>query len=517
MDPYERILSSESENWSYSEFLEALYPASEYADGVVIAFAGLEDSSKLRQLIDKAAILSDDHWYTWLVDQRHDFKFVTPLLRAIERQRPANVSLLLEHDANPDGVWYDRQTEHSRRYRRFCFDDPLALSDFETTPQSEDVGTVPSQIEPPYLNNAELDERRTTISPFWTNSLRMVVDHSRDSAQWHSVVKAGTATSEILDLLLDAGADITAWCEPTDDPLPKEEEELQPSQLCISTPVHAALASGNRGMLQKLFDSGISPNARALITGNQALTPAQYAIMLGDLESYNILIDNGADISITTPVFNVHALHFAAAQLRIDLMAAIIGLNQPVGATPVTNMGHTLMHIACLPLNRSQLQTSSHKVCQSIHDIRHMGPKFQIAMRRPMTYNEHGEEMLFETLRENASRPVIQQPPEDPKRDHAKQEAMCKFVVAAYKDGPRVSYQDKHGNNMLHYLASARYPNTSLIEWAKQQGDGVHAWESDRNFWGFTAQDLYEESKIYAKPFGRDIADLESLYHSESE
>jgi hypothetical protein len=70
---------------------------------------------------------------------------------------------------------------------------------------------------------------------------------------------------------------------------------------------------------------------------------------------------------------------------------------------------------------------------------------------------------------------------------------------------------------MLHYLASARCPNTSLIEWAKQQGDGVHAWESDRNFWGFTAQDLYEESKIYAKPFGRDIADLESLYHSESE
>jgi hypothetical protein len=134
-----------------------------------------------------------------------------------------------------------------------------------------------------------------------------------------------------------------------------------------------------------------------------------------------------------------------------------------------------------------------------------------------MTYNEHGEEMLFATLRENANRPVTQQPSEDPEKDHAKQEAVCKFIVATFKDGPRVSDQDKHGNNMLHYLASSRHMNTSLIEWAKQQDDGVRAWESDRNFWGFTAQDLYEESKIYAKQIGRNTADLESLYLSESE
>jgi hypothetical protein len=63
------------------------------------------------------------------------------------------------------------------------------------------------------------------------------------------------------------------------------------------------------------IDSGISPNARALITGNQALTPAQYAITLGDLDTYTLLVERGADSSMTTLVFNVHALHFAAAQL----------------------------------------------------------------------------------------------------------------------------------------------------------------------------------------------------------
>ena len=52
MTSYDRIISDESETWSYDEFLESLWPASEYADGVVVALSGLEDSSKLRKLIE---------------------------------------------------------------------------------------------------------------------------------------------------------------------------------------------------------------------------------------------------------------------------------------------------------------------------------------------------------------------------------------------------------------------------------------------------------------------------------
>lgn len=225
-----------------------------------------------------------------MIDQPHDVKFVLPLLRAIQRRLPENVSLLLEQDANLDGVLYRRLTAHARRYRRFCFIDSLSLSDWEVGVAEESVGTIRSQTEPPYLTDNELEERRTTIAEFWTGPSRVVIDHSEDISQWYSVIKAGAATPEILDLLLDAGADITAWCDPIDNFLPEEEEELQPSQLCISTPVHAAIASENCVMLPKLLESGISPNSRALIKGNQALTPAQYAIMLGDLEAYTVLL-----------------------------------------------------------------------------------------------------------------------------------------------------------------------------------------------------------------------------------
>jgi hypothetical protein len=72
---------------------------------------------------------------------------------------------------------------------------------------------------------------------------------------------------------------------------------------------------------------------------------------------------------------------------------------------------------------------------------------------------------------------------------------MRKFIVATYSDSVQVSAVDKHGNNMLHYFASAREPNEVLIAWARQREGGVGAWESERNCWGFTARDLYEEGE----------------------
>ena len=518
MGPYERIFGSDAESLSYDELIDVLLPLGEFCDGPVIATAGLEESSKLHELLDRAAILEEDDYYLRVIDQTHAYKFVSPLLRAIQRQRPSNVALLLEQDANPDGVPYARQVAHARRFRRFCFVDPSSLDDWEIDIDRSSVGTAASQLEPPYLTDGELARRRKTIAQFWMDPDRIVIDHSRDVAQWHSVVRAGSATPEILDQLLDAGADITAWSYPSSNSLPEEEEELQPSQLCISTPIHAAIAAENHVMMQKLLASGISPNARALIAGDQALTPAQYAIMLGDLEAYTPLLASGSDVSLVTPVMAVHTLHFAVAQLRIDLLRA---LNVP-GRAPITAMGHTLLHIACLPFNRGQIQSSAPKILQSIHDIRVMQPKFKWTSQFVTTYNENGEggsetspqhreACLSGGVGKRKYRSMPWRWTRDPEKDHAKQEAVCRFIVANYEDGTAVAATDKHGNNMLHYLASNRRPNTSLIDWAKQQEGGVRAWGSERNFWGFTAKDLYEEGED-ARRSGRDAGLKEDEY-----
>lgn len=201
----------------------------------------------------------------------------------------------------------------------------------------------------------------------------------------------------------------------------------------------------------------------------------------------------------------MHALHFAAAQLRIDRLEAV-GLRMP-GCAPVTSMGHTLLHVACLPFNQGQIQSSARKISQSSHDVRAMNPKFRPSSRMTTTYSEDGQEKVEMAAQyralccpggaANKKGPSIpSQQFRAPEKDRLKQEAACKLILATCGDDAQVSTPDKHGNNMLHYLASIRNPNTSLIDWAKQQEGGFRAWKSERNFWGFTAQDLYEEGRI---------------------
>jgi hypothetical protein len=135
-----------------------------------------------------------------------------------------------------------------------------------------------------------------------------------------------------------------------------------------------------------------------------------------------------------------------------------------------------------------------------------MSPKSRWSSRLATTYNDVGEEnvKLSPQYREicfsggvgERKDPVSPwQWARDPEKDHARQEAMCRLIVSTFGDSPKVSDSDKHGNNMLHYLASIRHPNKSLIDWAKQQDGGTCAWESDRNYWGFTARNLYEEGE----------------------
>jgi hypothetical protein len=191
-------------------------------------------------------------------------------------------------------------------------------------------------------------------------------------------------------------------------------------------------------------------------------------------------------------------------------------------------MDHTLLHIACLPFDRDHIQTSSPKALPSIQDIRSVSPVSKRALRWTSTYNGSGEETWFEPamayenekhqrrLANSKNYPFSPwQWSRKPQQGHAKQEAVCEFVITSYKHGPKVSDRNKHGNDMLHYLTAARCPNMSLIAWA-QQVDGVRAWKIGKNFCSFSARDLYEEGNR-SRSLGRDAKNLGFLYPHERE
>ena len=335
----ENITISDDKSSSSKDIYASLH-GSDTNEGPVIMAAGLQDHTRLSLLLEKALLLSQSFRsekvlnYTPAPDLGWGMELPSPLLCAIERRRLENVRLLLRYGADPNGVILVTRMHLARIHWRFTTrPDPHPASLSNPITMGE-VGTVASQFIP--LTEIELKERRNALCQFWVEPHRDGIDYSSESAQLHSIVRAGASTPEILDLLLDGGigpdgrnANASFWKDPAILTVLPEEGDLSPSSLAISTPLHSAIAFDNMDMLRALLDRGFNPNARALIPGSLALTAAQYAVLIGRPDAYCILKDRPTvDVGIRTPVFGVHILHFAVALLSEDALNTI---GQPFG------------------------------------------------------------------------------------------------------------------------------------------------------------------------------------------
>lgn len=311
----------------------------------------------------------------------------------------------------------------------------------------------------------------------------MEIDYSDDGALLHSVLMAATTFPEMLVSAWNSGADTSHWTHLETQMTLPDEIELCPSQLSISTPLHAAIAAANPATLKTALDLGCSPNTRALITGSQALTAGQYAIILGDTDAWSTLLAHpGTDASIITPVFCVHAMHFAAALLRPDLLRLLGTRLKDVGRTA---LGHTLLHIACLPHDEQAVQANALKVQQSIHDSRRVRTQWRMREACEVIWDASGDWA--------ASELSFTGPPRDQRPDDwdelRKQEEVCRYLVAELGIGDAV-IADVHGNTPLHYLASAALPNEQLMHWLREHSSVERAWKQHANIWGHTPQSL---------------------------
>ncbi|KAK5697109.1 hypothetical protein LTR17_024015 [Elasticomyces elasticus] len=461
------------------------------SDGPVIAAAGLADLSCLQYILDLGMQLPEEvgseRHYDVVHHELIDNRWSTPLLRAIERQRPENIRLLVQRGALADGIQERDLIDHALRFRRFCDGDRSRLSHSFVPVDPATVGPLSSQTSPDRVTVTEIEERRSTVSRFWAEPSSKDIDYSNDGALMHSVLMAAAATLEIMDIVLGSGADVIAWKEPASTTsLPNNETDLALSQLCTSTPLHAAIAMRNTTMLRALLERGFDPNARALITGSQALTPAQYAIVSNDVEALSTLkAEPTADLSLVTPVFHVHTNHFAVAQLNLELLLAT---DISPFSTPPTSLGHSLLHIACLPMDDGSLQLGSHKIRQSIHDVRYLQTKLRYRST-PDVWDDSGDwqDSAF------SAPPAITYP--CPVKTTQTQLSLCKHLVSEL--GPQcIGMQDIHGNTALHYLSAEKDPNWELISWIRQQEGGEEVWVKVRNFWGHSAVELSEDGEV---------------------
>jgi hypothetical protein len=188
------------------------------------------------------------------------------------------------------------------------------------------------------------------------------------------------------------------------------------------------------------------------------------------------------------PIYRVHILHFATALLRLELLRAI-GL--PLSTAPMTALGHTLLHVACMPYNGADVQASP-KVEKSINDVRNLRDTRYILHPTDSTmYDASGVKIR---LPQEGQPKSPQNSLRDIPNELQQEEDVCKHIIPEL-GVTHIGLTDIHDNTALHYLAGAWFLNEGLISWMRGQPGGEDVWTSAENMWDHTPLALWEENQ----------------------
>lgn len=461
----------------------------------VMRAAACPDSSVLRAIIKYGGSLDDnmrrDMGLSWQAFSDCDSLFLqydSPLLEAIRVGLLENVTLLLRAGADPNGLSADMLSRYSAQFLRFKRHRNHITRDEALNMISE------SQLSP--LTNSEVTCRRKTKTRFWTSECFVPTRSVPWTARTALETAAMTGNLEIFDQILAAKPEVSSWMANLQT-LTLPPRPLH-SFLSTSTPIHAAIEAGNNDMLMYMLDKGFSPNTLPLSATTQGIISPLMATIVScsppNLEAYDLLLSYPhTNRDLRTPVFNVHVLHFTAALTSLALLEKVAALI-PLGNAGATSLGHTLLHIACMPLDDTYIQFYSEKVHQSIHNVR----TFSVAWT-PLELLPHkqtrknGLERTFQGVRDLHELPTT---------DFVAQAKVVEFLLTSSTQ--RVDAMDVDGNSPLHYVAGHRVINEELLQMLRAVDGGEDVWMNQKNTWGWTPKDLYQDGKnAVAEPYKR--------------
>ena len=385
----------------------------------------------------------------------------SPLMEAIRARSPTNVELLLEADADPNGVPLWASEMYAALFLRFRPHLPsYGRRDVVTRATYLNLMDLP-QIS--RLTREEVEDRfYEGVAPFWCEEGFVRADYHHHGGSMPSLVEAARSGSiEVFDRLIEAGADRSFWMRPQIEvPNPPTS-----SSLSLSSPIHAALQTRDYQMLERVLEWGLDPNTMPLANPTRCFTPAMATIIYRtefDKGAFDVLCQQpDINLEIRTPVYQVHILHFAVATLNLDLLKYVSAQTRLRNAGE-TALGHTLLHIACMPANASQVQRHSETICKSINESRDLRARNDPFSRQPYSV-----------------RPGFLPGVESSEEDREKQTAMVKHL---WSQGIRtLEVQDVHGNTALHYLAGCKEINWDLISWLWEQPRVNRIWQTSYN------------------------------------
>ncbi|PVH81607.1 hypothetical protein DL98DRAFT_514499 [Cadophora sp. DSE1049] len=394
----------------------------------------------------------------------------TPLMEAIRARLADNVDVLLEAGADPNGVPLWASEMYSALLLRFRPPVPSGgRKDVATRDSLLNLMDLPQLST---LTREEVEDRfYEGVAPFWCEEGFVRADYHHHGESMPSLVEAARSGSiEIFDRLIEAGADRSFWMRPqVEVPDPPTS-----SSLSVSSPLHAALQIRDYQMLERVLEWGFDPNTMPLANPTRCFTPAMATIIYCttfDKSAFDFLCQQpNIDLDIRTPVYRVHILHFAVATLDLELLKHV-SAQTPLQNAGETALGHTLLHIACLPANASQVQRHSELICKSINESRDLRARNDAFSRHPYSVS-----------------PGFLPDVEFSKEDCEKQTAMVQYL---WRQGiQNLEVQDVHGNTALHYLAGCKEINWELLTWWWEQHGVTRIWQEANNRYEASPEEL---------------------------
>lgn len=458
----------------------------------IMRAASNPDPSVLGAIIRYGASLNDKRrqdlglsWQAFSDCDSLSLQFDSPLLEAIRVELPENVTLLLRAGSDPNGLSADMLSRYSAQYLRF-------RRHRSHITRNEALELIPEfQLSP--LTASELSCRRKTRVRFWTSECFVATGSVPRTACTALETAALTGNIEIFDQILAAEPEISWWM--ANSQIPALPTHPLHSFLSISTPVHAAIEAGNNDMVMYMLDKGFSPNVLALSATTQCISPLMATIVSctpPNLEAYDLLLSySHTNRNLRTPIFNVHILHFATALLSLALLRKVTA-SIPLGNAGTTALGLTLLHVACMPFDDTHIQIYSEKVHQSIHNVRTLSTSWM-----PLELLPHEQNRKDGLIRNYQGIGHLQAPS---KTDDAAQVEVVELLLRSSTQ--QVEATDVDGNSPMHYVTGNRVVNEELLRMLRAAVGGEHSWVNQKNRWGWTPRDLYQDGKsATAEPY----------------
>ncbi|KAJ6079544.1 hypothetical protein N7467_009297 [Penicillium canescens] len=415
--------------------------------------------------------------------------YESPLTAAIRVNSSENVRTLLARGADPTGIHIWDLSDYSARFMRGR-DAKVDISSFGPCPSRLHILEVAKskgiteQTQP--LTQAELDERRTSFPRFWTEpnvpGQRLRMNKGITALE----VAAGLGFEDLFALVREAGADESAWISASGQ---ANFDDTKPSSLSITSPVHEAIEHGQHAMLERLLNTyHYSPNYRAMVAPTVAFPPLSFALGQCDPNDPNIraciehlLAHPDIDLNLRTPIFEIHPLHLAVARHDPELLSF---LPMPLSSAGTTALGHTLLHIASLPLTSMSMNREIPDAVRSVHCARTLDSQWLPHSQPSPLHLETTKGVAIEV----PFRPINPPTPLTP----AEQDAQLSTLRVLADARIDVRAQDVDGNTALHYLATALNGDSRAMQLLREMEGGEEVYNNCKNREDLTPRALWE-------------------------